>query len=217
MVARPPTAVPTYASPGTTDDVFLRRANDLHAPEIQLTDFGRETGPAYWSPDGKKLIFVSTKRDGAPGISKLWVLTLDTENGSVLKTEMLPLSEEILNPVAGMWSPDGKEIAVEDDRGTGRHILWIVRADGSHPERITDYASATYSGLDWEHDGKTLVYSGLAGDHLQIFSVPRAGGTPTQLTHDTGDLLEPMVSPDGRRIACFREAQSNQIWRRSLP
>jgi hypothetical protein len=32
------------------------------------------------------------------------VLTLDTAKGAVLKTEMLPLSADILNPVAGMWS-----------------------------------------------------------------------------------------------------------------
>ncbi|MBB6143243.1 WD40 repeat protein [Silvibacterium bohemicum] len=214
---RSPTPVPTYASPGTTDDVFLRRANDVHAPEIRLTDFGLETGPAYWSPDGKKLIFVSWKRGGTPGINKLWVLTLDTEKGAVLKTEMLPLSEDILNPSAGMWSPDGKEIAIEDDRGERRSTLWVVRADGSHPEKVIDYEGTTYGGLDWERDGKTLIYSGLAGDHLQLFSVPRIGGTPTQLTHDVGDLLQPEVSPDGKRIACFREVQSNQIWRRSLP
>ncbi len=57
---RSPTAVPGYSSPGSTDDVYLRRANDLHAPEIRLTHFGLETGPAFWSPDGRKLLFPGT-------------------------------------------------------------------------------------------------------------------------------------------------------------
>jgi hypothetical protein len=44
---RSPTPVPTYTSAGSSDDIYLRRADDLHAPEIRLTDFGWETGPAY--------------------------------------------------------------------------------------------------------------------------------------------------------------------------
>jgi TolB protein len=196
--------------------VYLRLAGDIHAPEIRLTDFGWETGAAYWSPDGQKLLFASYKRGGASGISKLWVVTVDTQKGAALKAEMLPLAEDIRSTRAGMWSPDGKEIAIEDDRGAGKRSLWIVRADGSHPEKLLDYESTTYGGLDWTRDGKTIVYSGLGGDRLQLFSVPRSGGAPRQLTHDSGNLMHPRVSPDGRRIACTRIVQSKQIWRRPL-
>ena len=212
---RSPTPVPEYSSPGSTDDIYLRRADDVHAPEIRLTDFGWETGPADWSPDGKKLLFHSCQRGGKIGIEKLFVITVDTNSGSVLKTEMLSLAEEIRNPVWSAWSPDGQEIAIEDDRGGNQRILWVMGADGSHPERLLDYVGTTHDGLDWTRDGKAIIFAGLVGDRLQIFSV-RSGGKPFQLTHDQGNLMHPRVSPDGRWIACTRMIQSKQIWRHPL-
>jgi WD40 repeat protein len=218
---RSKTAVPEYSSLTSTDDIYLRVADDVHAPETRLTDFGWETGPAYWSPDGRKLLFTSWQRGGQPGIDKLWVLSIEPETGKAFHVEMLPLPDEIRSAQYGAWSPDGQEIAIEDDRGgpsTGKpnRALWIAQADGSNAEKILDFTGTTYDGLDWSRDGKNIIYSALAGDQLQLFTVPRAGGAPRQLTHDSGNLMHPRVSPDGRWIACTRIVQSKQIWRRPL-
>lgn len=150
------------------------------------------------------------------GIGKLWVVTVDAQKGAAVKAEMLPLPEEIRNLIWGMWSPDGKEIAVEDNQGGEKRTLWIVRSDGSHPEKLLDYESTTFGGLDWSRDSTAIIYTGLTGDRLQLFSIARLGGAPRQLTHDSGNLMHPRVSPDGRRIACTRIVQSKQIWRRPL-
>lgn len=211
--ARP---LPEYSAPGAADDIWLRRADDKSAPEIRLTNFGWEAGSAYWSPDGRKLMFVSWERGGKPGIGKVYILDMDTNAGTVTRTEKLALGPEIENPKWSAWSPNGKEIAIEDDRDYGKRALWVVLADGSHPEKLTDYQGTSYGGLDWTRDGKAIVFAGLAGDRVQIFSVPRAGGKPVQLTHDSGNLMHPRVSPDGRWIACTRIVQSKQIWRRPL-
>ncbi|AXC15587.1 Serine/threonine protein kinase [Acidisarcina polymorpha] len=213
---RSPAPVASYHGNGSTDDIYLRKADDVHAPEMRLTDFGLETGPAYWSPDGKKLLFASWDRSGTLGISKLWVLTMDPETGAVLHKEMLPLPGDIHSVRWASWSLDGKEIGVEDDRGDDKRVLWVVSADGSHPDKLYDYACTTYCGLDWSHDGQSIIFSGLAGNLLQLFSIPRAGGVPKQLTHDSGNLMHPRVSPDGRLIACTRETQSKQIWKQPL-
>lgn len=219
---RSKTAVPEYSSLASTDDIYLRLADDVHAPEMRLTDFGWETGPAYWSPDGRKLLFTSWQRGGQRGIDKLWLLSIEPETGKAFHAEVLPVSDEIHSAQYGAWSPDGQEIAIEDDRGgpsAGKpnRALWVAHADGSHAEKILDFTGTTYGGLDWSHDGKSIIYSGLAGDRLQLFAVPRSsGGAPRQLTHDSGNLLHPRVSPDGRWIACTRIVQSKQIWRRPL-
>ncbi len=208
--------VPDYESAESTDDIYLRLADDMHAPEMRLTDFGWETGPAYWSSDGRKLLFNSWVRGGTPGIDKLFVLGIQPVTGEVLDTAQLPLPAEIRSASWAAWSPDGKEIAIEDRREDGNRALWIVRADGTRGEKLLDYQGTTYDGLDWTPDGKTIVYSGLAGDKLQLFTIPRAGGAPSQLTHDAGNLMHPRVSPDGKWIACTRIVQSKQIWRRPL-
>ena len=129
---------------------------------------------------------------------------------------MLPLTAEIRSASWSAWSPDGKEIAIEDNRGGGMRSLLVVRSDGSNAMKLLDYQGTTYGGLDWTADGKAIVFSGLAGEGLQLFSISREGGTPRQLTHDSGNLLHPRVSPDGRWIACTRIVQSRQIWRRPL-
>ena len=215
---RSPTPVPEYSSAGSSDDIYLRRAEDTHAPEIRLTDFGWETGPAYWSPDGKKLLFNSWQRGGEPGIDKLFILTMDTETGAALKADMLPLPREIRSAHWAAWSPDGQEIAIEDNRGAGKRTLWVVHADGSHAEKLLDYEGTTYGGLDWTHDGKAIIFAALSRDEnrVQLFSELRSGGDPRQLTHDSGNLMHPRVSPDGRWIACTRIVQSKQILRRPL-
>ncbi len=208
--------VPSYVSPGSTDDVYLRRAADPTAPEIRLTDFGRETGPAFWSPDGRKLLFVSNVQAGSSSVGKLWVTTVDTLKGAAVKSETLPLSNEIHSVRWAAWSPDGKEIVIEDDRGADKRVMWVVRADGLNPEKLLDYQGTTYGGLDWMRDGKTIVFSGLAEGRLQLYSISRSGGPARLLTHDSGNLLHPRVSPDGLRIACTRIVQSKQIWRRPI-
>ena len=65
-------------------------------------------------------------------------------------------------------------------------------------------------------DGKNIIYSPPAGEGLQLFSVPWASGASQQLTHDSGNLMHPRVSPDGRWIACARIVQSRKVWRRPL-
>lgn len=207
---------PVYGDPNSSDDIYLRRADDVHAPEIRLTDFGWETGPAYWSPDGKKLLFTSWDRNGQPGIDKLWVLRLDPETGSALDVKMLPLGPEIRSVSSEAWSPDGTQIAIEENRGGQDRTLWVVRADGSQPQKVLDYKGTTYDGVDWMPDGVTIVYSALVDGHLQLFAVPRIGGVARRLTFDSGNLMHPRVSPDGKWIACTRIVQSKQIWRRKL-
>ena len=187
-----------YDDPDSTDDIYLRRADDIHAPEIRLTDFGWEAGPAYWSPDGTKLLFTSRDRNGQPGIDKLWVLSLDPDTGNVLNTTELALGPQIRSVSWAAWSPDGTQIAIEDDRGGQKRTLWIVRADGSQPQKLLDYKGTTYDGLDWMPDGASIVYSALVGGDMQLFAVPRIGGVPRQLTLDSGNLLHPRVSPDGK-------------------
>lgn len=206
--------VPEYTSIGSADDIFLRRANDLRAPEIRLTSFGWETGPAYWAPDGRRLLFSSWVKGSQVGISKLWVLTIDPETGALVDTTRLVLSPDIRSTQWAAWSPDGKDIAIEDDRGGDNRTLWIVRADGTQPRNVLDYQGTTYGGLDWLA-GNTIVYSALAGRTMQLFAIS-PGGTPRQISHADGNLLHPRVSPDGKWIACTRIVQSQQIWRRAL-
>ncbi len=213
---RSPNPIPEYGATGSTDDVYLRRADDMHAPEMRLTDFGWETGPAYWSPDGRRLIFRSWDRKGQADIGKLWILTIEPGTGRVLKTERVPLPSEFRSAVWPAWSPDGQEIAIEEDHGGEDRSLWTMHPDGSQAKKVLDYKGTAHDGIDWTPDGKSLVYSALADGRMQLFEVPYTGGTPERLSHDSANLFHPKMSPDEKWIACTRLVQSKQIWRRPL-
>jgi TolB protein len=68
-------------------------------------------------------------------------------------------------------------------------------------------------GLDWTTNGK-IVYSSMAGDHLNISLVDPDGSNITQLTANAGDNYTPATSPDGRFIVFSSNRTGHlNIWR----
>jgi Tol biopolymer transport system component len=210
---RSSTPVSSYEATGSTDDLYLRRVTDGTSEEIRLTDFGWEDGVADWSPDGRRLVFDSWERGGPRGVSKPWIVTIDPSTGKPMNVERLPLPDPIKNATTESWSPNGDEIALEETIGGKNRVLWVINIDGKRAEKLAEYTSSTYGGLDWTPDGRTIVYGALAGERMQIFAVPRSGGPSRQLTKDAANLMHPQVSPDGRWIACTRLAQTKEIRR----
>jgi Tol biopolymer transport system component len=170
---------------------------------------------ADWSPDGTRLIFDSWEKGGASRASKPWIATLEPETGRVLSVERLPLPPAVQSVEWEAWSPTGDEIALTAYVSRDRRALWVVSPDGTKAEKLLEYSSSTYGGLDWTPDGETLVYSALAEGRMQLFALPRAG-PPRQLTREPAILLHPQVSPDGRWIACTRTLQTKTLWKLPL-
>jgi Tol biopolymer transport system component len=216
---RAKTPVPSYLAPGSSDDIWLRRvgAPARDPSEIRLTDFGWEAGPPDWSRDGTRLLFVSWERGGRAGVSYPYIVTIDTATGRAVGHGRLPLPAQVHNSVWAAWSPVTDDVALEEDLGGGRHALWIAASNGTSARKVTEYPMKTYGGVSWTPDGKALVYAALTGGRMQLFAIPAAGGTPQQLTHDSGSLLHPRVSPSGTLIAATRLVHRKEIWRVALP
>jgi len=215
---RPRMPVATYAADGSSDDIWIRRvgAPPIDSTERRLTDFGWEAGSPDWSPDGTRMVFTSWVKGGAPGASFAWTVSIDPATGQPTGHGRFPLPPAIRGAELAAWSPLGGEIAIEEKLDEKRHALWVVRVDGSRPRKVVEYTMPTYGGIDWTPDGRSLVYSAVAGNHMQLFIVPTGGGTPRQLTADSANLLHPQVSPGGRFIAATRILQERAIWRLNL-
>ncbi len=204
-----------YSDVGSTDSIYIRRPEAPGEDEINLFDFGWEVGNADWSPDGRQLVFESWDEE-RPGVSWPWIATIDPETGETLSVDRLRLPEGVTNVSWSAWSPGGEEIAVVERMGGTRQSIWILPLEDGDAEKLLEFDSSTYGGLDWTPDGEHLIFGALADDRMQIFSVPRSGGESTQLTHDDANLMHPQVSPDGRWIACTRMDQDKELRRKPL-
>src|SRR5207244_821188 len=99
------------------------------------------------------------------------------------------------------WSADGKKIAFARFPTSGSSPtgdLWIMDADGSHKVRLT---SSNDSDNDpaWSPDGTELVFSRYAASDLSqqdIYTLPSAGGSVTQITSSAKEEYEPTWCPD---------------------
>lgn len=206
--------VPGYASPGSTDDLYLRRADAPAGDEIRLTDFGWEVGMADWAPDGRRLVFDSWERGGPSGVSKPWIVTIDPASGRSLGVERLPVPRGFGGALLEAWSPVRDEIAVVERIEGERQALWILRPDGASPRRVLEFRASTYGGVDWTPDGERLIFAALAGETMQLFAMPRQGAAAAeQLTRDSLSLIHPQVSPDGRWIAATRVYRGKELRR----
>jgi dipeptidyl aminopeptidase/acylaminoacyl peptidase len=100
---------------------------------------------------------------------------------------------------------------------TGNRHLFVVAADGGTPRQLTKGSWSVGSrfdaldgavGWDWTPDSRTIVFDGLADStadlnyrNSNIYAIDVASGTIRRLTNQDGAWSEPVVSPDGRKIA----------------
>ncbi|MBP6690684.1 MAG: S9 family peptidase, partial [Hyphomonadaceae bacterium] len=149
-------------------------------------------GNLTWSPDGRTLAFQSF-----------------VEEGSDDPAAMPP------QPEGSDWAGPARVINGVVYRADGEGYLpngyaqiFVVPADGGTPRQLT-YQARNHDGrLSWSPNGRTLYFSANAEDgweydpvEADIYSLDITSGAVTRLTTRDGPENNPVVSPDGRRIA----------------
>ena len=100
---------------------------------------------------------------------------------------------------AAAWSPDGRFIAFNSDRGGGYH-LWRINADGSNPVQLTSGPAADYEPA-YSPDGSRIAFSSDRGGGYGVWVAAADGSGATALGRGDGDDYMPSWSPDGSQIA----------------
>jgi Tol biopolymer transport system component len=171
----------------------------------RLTRNAVADGDAVWSPDGRKIAFLSWRHGTG---SDVFVMNAD---GS----DQRNLTRKPGNEVAPAWSPDGRTIVFSavppaqplwvggsrSASGPYRDV-YVMNADGSDQRNLTHTQEAEEWAGGWSPDGRTIAFAAYDGQSNRIFVINADGSGKRALTHDITETFTSW-SPDGRKIAFF--------------
>ena len=144
-----------------------------------------------WSPDGKKIAFMSIVSDTID--DRHWEVYVMNSDGS--DQRRLTFDRRVnANP---WWSPDGEKIVFNSVGDDGISAIYIMSADGSQQKRLT----APGGRPSWSGTGKQITFISFI-DETSDISVINADGTGERnLTNSAAPDGTPAFSPDGSKIA----------------
>jgi hypothetical protein len=151
-----------------------------------------------WSPDGQKIAYVL-------GVTP-HIHTMNSDGTG--DTDLTASATDAEEPV---WSPDGTQIAFASKRGSSTDFeIWKVPAAGGAETQLTTASASIDRQPAWSPNGSTIAFQSDRTGSTQIFSIPAAGGSLTQVTNDGSADTAPVFSPDSTTIA-FTQSGTNPM------
>jgi Tol biopolymer transport system component len=159
-----------------------------------------------FSPDGKKVVFVSDRTGG----ENLFVMSLDGKDTTQVTKGNTNL---YLSPD---WSPDGKYIVASRSGGLGGAAkLWLYHVDGGTGATLVppnpanpNLGTLKQTGAAFGGDGRYIWYASRTGDwqynaifpQFQLGVYDRQTGTQTTMSSRVSSAFRPALSPDGKYL-----------------
>ena len=198
-------------------DDSLRDEREVHLADVRQLTFGGENAEAYWSPDGKELIFQSTRPPlGCDQIFRMPVsdpaaLTMvSTGKGRTTCAYFTHDNERI---VYSSTHAENEECPAPPDRSQGyvwpiydSYQIYSAKPDGTDLKALTDTPAYDAEATVCSIDGSIIFTSTRDGD-LDLYRMDADGGNVQRLTDTPGY--------DGG--AFFSRDCSKIVWRASRP
>ena len=190
---------------------------DLTAKQLhQLTFSQKSESFPRWSPDGKRLAFLSD-REGEH--QQIYVLAMEGGEASAVTKGKASVS-------AFSWSPDGKAIAylapeakteAEEEKDKDKDDARVVDKDDKHARlrlvnpatletRVLTDASWEVKELEWLTDGQNIIIRATTRPAVEqftdrIYSIAAKDGSKEELLAPRGPFSTLRVSPTGSTIS----------------
>ncbi len=165
---------------GFNERVLLRSREPLMSPA--------------WSPDGRKLAYVSFEKRRA----SIYIQDLYSQSRSLVA------SYPGING-APEWSPDGRKLALVLSKD-GQPDIYILDIGTRQLTRVTSDRSID-TEPSWAPDGRSLVFTSERGGKPQIYRVDLATGNTQRVTWEGDMNLAASMSPDGKSVVMVSRVQ----------
>ena len=190
--------------------------DERHLTEVRQLTFGGENAEAYFSPDGRQLIFQATTPSAE--CDQQYILDLATgetrqvSNGKGRTTCGYFDWPEADRIVFASTHGDDERCPPPPDHSRGyvwalydSYDIWAAEPDGSGLQRLTDTPGYDAEAT-WCHRGGKLVFTSVRDGDLDLYAMDEAGEV-TRLTDEPGYDGGAFYSPDCSEI----------VWRASRP
>ncbi len=187
-----------------------KQFSEARLTEVRQLTHGGQNAEAYWSPDGKRLIFMTTRPPY--GCDQIFVMNADGSDQHLVSTGKG-------RTTCGYFLPDNRHIVYssthleadacpkEPDRSKGYvwpvfagYDIFLATDKGDIEKRLTDtpgYDAETT--VNWKTGN--LIYTSMASGDLELWTMRPDGSGKKQLTHSPGYDGGPVYSRDGKKIA----------------
>jgi TolB protein len=192
------------------DEGVLALASEKHLRNVRQLTFGGENAEAYFSGDGKQLIFQS-KRDGR-GCDQIYTMRADGSDVRMVSTGAGRTTCSYIfpkNPKRILYASThlgSRECPPNPDFSKGyvwaiypSYDLFTANADGSNVKQLTNAA-----GYDAEAtispDGKRIIFTSMRDGDLDLYTMDTNGGNLRRLTNELGYDGGAFFSADSKQI-----------------
>jgi Tol biopolymer transport system component len=164
-----PTTQPDPAAVNKDLELYLMRADGTGV--VRLTNAPGYDGGPFFSPDGKRIVYRSDRRNN--NLLQVFVadLVFDGEGNVTGTANEKQLTDDANVNWGPYWHPDGRHVIYATSaHGHTNYELYMMRADGSGKTRVTHAAGADVLPV-FSPDGKYLLWASKRnGQSTQIYA-----------------------------------------------
>lgn len=191
-------------------------AADSHLTNFRQLTHGGQNAEAYWAPDGKRLIFQSTRPPYE--CDQMYIMNADGSDQHLVSTGKG-------RTTCGYFLADNKRIIYASTHAAGDacptppdrshgyvwgvfpgYDIYLATDRGKILKRLTDTPGYDAEGtVNWKTG--TVVYTSLASGDLDLWTMKTDGSHKKQITKRLGYDGGPVFSRDGRKL----------VWRAGYP
>jgi Tol biopolymer transport system component len=128
-------------------DIYIMRPDGSGLTNL-TNDPAHDVDP-YWSPDGKRIAFLSDRA------GYMQIFTMNADGSDVFQLTHREADHEFAS--ANPWSPDGSLLVFFEQTPDGKQILYTMQANGRNGLPLVSQPNI-YGSVSWSPDGTHIAY-----------------------------------------------------------